>query len=78
MMQVDDDVMDAMTFQKQQIPHDQGCSRDGEQGFGNRIGERPQPCAQAGGKDHGFHWANAEPAVPNTERAAWPPDFRFR
>ncbi len=55
MMEVDDDVTNAMPLQEQQIPDDHRGAGDRQKRFRCGIGQRPQPGTEACCEDHRFH-----------------------
>ncbi len=57
-MEVDDDVGNAVAFQEQQRVVDQRPICDGQERFRQLVGQGPETGGQAGREDHGFHcWA---------------------
>ena len=55
MMQINDDIADAVTAQEQQSKLDHGPASHRHQRFRHTVGDRPQACALAGGEHHRFH-----------------------
>jgi hypothetical protein len=59
-MEIDDDVLKPVTFEKQEIPHDERRAGNGKQRLGDGIRERSQARAQAGRENHRSHDALAK------------------
>ena len=55
MVQVDDQLVEAVPGQEPDDVFEQGPAGDRDHGFGTGVGERAQARAPAGRQDHGFH-----------------------
>ena len=59
MMEIDHDVLNAVTLQEQQIPDNHGSTGDREERLRHHVGERPQPGSEARCENHGLHSRDA-------------------
>ena len=68
-MDVDDDFGDAEGAQAGESDFEESAAGEFDEGLGAIVGERTEARAEAGGKDHGFHWSDFR--LPSFSSSRW-------